>query len=78
MQDPSESMDDSAPEENGQSNTAVSPVADDPTPDLDGDSSEASAVLAEVLPGVVFAFGDVPEKLHQLPCLDRERGECGR
>lgn len=63
MQDPSESMDDSAPEENGQSDTAVSPVADDPTPDVDGDSSEASAVLAEVLPGVVFAFGEVPEKL---------------
>ena len=63
MQDPSDSMDDSVPEENGQSDTDISPVADDSVSDSDCDSDEVSTVLAEVLPGVVFTFGEVPEKL---------------
>ncbi|MEU6412224.1 hypothetical protein [Microbispora sp. NPDC046933] len=44
-------------------NTADSPVADDPTPDSDIDSTTASTVLAEVLPGVAVVFGEVPEEL---------------
>jgi hypothetical protein len=63
MQDPSDSMEISEPEENGQSNTTDSPIVDDPTPDSDTDSTTASTLLAEVLPGVVFAFGEVPEEL---------------
>ena len=64
MQDPADSMDDSAPEENGSvGDAAVSPVTDDSIPDSDSDSTAPSTVLAEVLPGMVFAFGEVPEKL---------------
>jgi hypothetical protein len=63
MQDPSDSMDIAEPEENGQSNTADSPVADDPTPNSDIDSTTASTVLAEVLPGVAVVFGEVPAQL---------------
>ncbi|MEV4003144.1 hypothetical protein [Actinomadura sp. NPDC049753] len=63
MQDPSGSMDDSESDENGQSDTAISPDADESTPDSDSESTAASTVLAEVLPGVVFAFGEVSEKL---------------
>ncbi|MFC7646333.1 hypothetical protein ACFQX6_41440 [Streptosporangium lutulentum] len=51
------------PEENGQSNTADSPVVDDPTPNSDIDSTTASMVLAEVLPGVAVVFGEVPAEL---------------
>ncbi|MFD9336389.1 hypothetical protein ACFWBF_18590 [Streptomyces sp. NPDC060028] len=51
------------PEESGQSNTADSPVADDPTPHSDSDSTTASMVLAEVLPGVAVVFGEVPAEL---------------
>jgi len=51
------------PEENGQSNTADSPVVDDPTPNSDIDSTTASTVLAEVLPGVAVVFGEVPAEL---------------
>lgn len=63
MQDPSDSMESAEPEENGQSNTADSPVADDPTPNSDIDSTTASTVLAEVLPGVAVVFGEVPAEL---------------
>ena len=52
------------PEENGQSNTADSPVVDDPTPNSDIDSTTASMVLAEVLPGVAVVFGEVPAELN--------------
>jgi hypothetical protein len=51
------------PEENGQSNPADSPVVDAPTPNSDIDPTTASTVLAEVLPGVAVAFGEVPEEL---------------
>ncbi|MEO3859435.1 hypothetical protein [Acrocarpospora sp. B8E8] len=63
MQDPSNSMEIAEPEENGQSNTADSPVVDDPTPNSDVDSTTASMVLAEVLPGVAVVFGEVPAEL---------------
>lgn len=74
MKDSSDSMEISEPEENGQGNTPDSPVADDP----------ASTVLAEVLPGVVAAFGEVPEELKLdlkldpidsklVPAADREK-----
>ncbi|MDX2695223.1 hypothetical protein Sipo8835_07390 [Streptomyces ipomoeae] len=63
MQDPSDSMEIAEPEENGRSNTADSPVVDDPTPHSDIDSTTASTVLAEVLPGVAVVFGEVPAEL---------------
>jgi hypothetical protein len=63
MQDPSDSMEISEPVENGQSNTTGSPVADDPAPDSDSDSTTASTVLVEVVPGAVAAFGELPEEL---------------
>lgn len=63
MQDSSDSMGTAEPEENGQSDTADSPVVDDPTPNSDIDSTTASMVLAEVLPGVAVVFGEVPAEL---------------
>jgi hypothetical protein len=63
MQDPSDSMEIAESEENGQSNTADSPVVDDPTPNSGIDSTTASMVLAEVLPGVAVVFGEVPAEL---------------
>ncbi|MGH3267903.1 MAG: hypothetical protein ACRDN1_02360 [Trebonia sp.] len=51
------------PEGNGQSNTAGSPVADDPAPNSEIDSTTASTVLAEVLPGIAVVFGEVPAEL---------------
>lgn len=57
------------PEENGQSNTADSPVVDDPTPNSGIDSTTASTVLAEVLPGVAVVFGQVPAEL-ELDLID--------
>ncbi|MBO4270305.1 hypothetical protein GSF24_06560 [Microbispora triticiradicis] len=44
-------------------NTADSPVVSDPTPNSDIDSTTASTVLTEVLPGVAVVFGEVPEEL---------------
>jgi hypothetical protein len=63
MQDPSDSTQIAEPEENGRSNTTDSPVAGAPTPNSDADSPTASAVLAEVLPGVAVVFGEVPAEL---------------
>lgn len=63
MQDPSDSLEIAEPEENGQNNTADSPVADAPTPNSDVGSTTASMVLAEVLPGVAVVFGEVPAEL---------------
>jgi hypothetical protein len=63
MQDPSDSMEIADLEENGQSSTAGSPVAEDLAPDSDIDSTTASTVLAEVLPGVAVVFGEVPAEL---------------
>ncbi|MCQ4194641.1 hypothetical protein M4J08_005022 [Streptomyces parvulus] len=52
------------PEENGRSDTADSPVVDDPTPDSDIDSETASTVLVELLPGVAVVCGaEVPAEL---------------
>ncbi|MDQ7911182.1 hypothetical protein RB614_42510 [Phytohabitans sp. ZYX-F-186] len=51
------------PEENGQRKTVESPVVDKPAPDSDVDSTTASTVLAEVLPGVAVVFGEVPAVL---------------
>ncbi|MFG2358690.1 hypothetical protein [Streptomyces sp. NPDC048521] len=80
MQDPSDSMEIAEPEENRQISTADSPVADDPIPDPDIDSATASTVLAEVLPGVAFVFGDVPAELKSdlidfgiVPAADRRQ-----
>jgi len=61
MQDPSDSMEIAEPEENGQSDTADFPVVDDPAPRADIDSTTASPVLAEVLPGIAVVFGDPAE-----------------
>ncbi|MEU8061607.1 hypothetical protein [Microbispora bryophytorum] len=44
-------------------NTADSPISDDPPPNSDIDSTRASTVLAEVLPGVAVVFGEVPAEL---------------
>ncbi|WP_328907371.1 hypothetical protein OG230_32745 [Streptomyces sp. NBC_00234] len=63
MQDPSDSMETAEPEENGHSNNADSPVVDDPAPTSDVDSTTASTVLAEVLPGVAVVLGKVPAEL---------------
>jgi hypothetical protein len=80
MQDPSESMGIAGPEENGRSDTAGSPVVDDPTSHSDIDSTTASAVLVEVLPGVAVVAGEVPPELKPdlidfgiVPAADRER-----
>ncbi|MEW2446595.1 hypothetical protein AB0896_03390 [Streptomyces parvulus] len=52
------------PEENGRSDTADSPVVDDSVPDSDIDSTTASTVLVEVLPGVAVVCGaEVPAEL---------------
>ncbi|REE99371.1 hypothetical protein [Thermomonospora umbrina] len=60
MQDPSDSGETAEPEENGQSHIADPPAVDDPTLD----STTASTVLAEVLPGIVVVFGlEVPAEL---------------
>ena len=63
MQDPADSMEIAEPDEDGQSHTADSPVLDDPTPNSDIDSTTASMVIAEVLPGVAVVFGEVPADL---------------
>ncbi|WP_055495629.1 hypothetical protein [Streptomyces sp. TP-A0356] len=80
MQDSSDSTEIAEPEENGRSNTADSPAADDPTPDSDIGSTAASTVLAEVLPGVAVVFGEVPAELKPdlldfglVPAADRKR-----
>ncbi|MGW3411819.1 hypothetical protein [Streptomyces sp. NPDC000888] len=69
MQDPSDSMEIAEPEENGQSNSADSPVVDDPIPNSGIDSTTASTVLAEVLPGVAVVLGEVPAEL-ELDLID--------
>ncbi|MFC9649578.1 hypothetical protein [Streptomyces sp. NPDC056937] len=63
MQDPSDSMEIAEPEENGRSDTAGSSAVANPTPDSDIDSTSATMVLAEVLPGVAVVFGEVPAAL---------------
>ncbi|MFF0171057.1 hypothetical protein [Streptomyces prasinus] len=80
MQDPSDSMETAEPEENGRSNNAASPVVDDPTSDSDIDSTTASTVLVEVLPGVALVAGEVPPELKPdlidfgiVPAADRKQ-----
>jgi hypothetical protein len=80
MQDPSDSMEIAEPEENGRSNTADSPVVDDPTSNSDIDSTTASTVLVEVLPGVALVAGEVPPELKPdlidfgiVPAADRKQ-----
>ncbi|MEV4134042.1 hypothetical protein AB0J72_17960 [Dactylosporangium sp. NPDC049742] len=63
MQHPSDSTEIAGPEENGQRKAADSPDSDDPAPEADMDSTTASTVLAEVLPGVAVVFGEVPTEL---------------
>jgi len=50
-------------QENGQASTADSLPADGPSPASEVDSTTASTVLAEVLPGVAVVFGEVPAEL---------------
>ncbi|MFF9174475.1 hypothetical protein [Streptomyces sp. NPDC014793] len=80
MQDPSGSKEIAESEENGRSNTADSPVVDDPTSNSDIDSTTASTVLVEVLPGVAVVAGEVPPELKPdlidfgiVPTADRKR-----
>ncbi|MFD9226458.1 hypothetical protein [Streptomyces anulatus] len=80
MQDSSDSMESTEPEENGRSNAADSPVVDHRTSDSDIDSTTASTVLVEVLPGVALVAGDVPPELKPdlidfgiVPAADREQ-----
>ncbi|MEV3921120.1 hypothetical protein [Actinomadura coerulea] len=71
VQDPSDPTENSEPEENSQSDSVDSSVMDDPKPDSGGASTTESTVLAEVLPGVVMAFGEVSEQLKLELKLDR-------
>ncbi|WP_432088042.1 hypothetical protein [Streptomyces sp. bgisy095] len=80
MQDPSDSREIAEPEEDGGSDTVDSPVADDPTSGSDIDSTMASTVLVEVLPGVALVAGEVPPELKPdlidfgiVPAADREQ-----
>ncbi|MGI5170279.1 hypothetical protein ACQEU3_38585 [Spirillospora sp. CA-253888] len=77
MENPSDSMENTEPEENGQSNTVVPPATEDPAPAPDND---ATTVLAEVLPGIAVVFGEVPVELKPdlidlglVPTADREQ-----
>jgi hypothetical protein len=60
MLDPSDSTPIAEPEDYSQSRTAHSTVMDDPTPDLDTDTTTVLTVLTEVLPGTAVVFGEVP------------------
>ncbi|MFE7521112.1 hypothetical protein [Streptomyces halstedii] len=80
MQDPSDSPENSEPEVNDRSDTAESSGAADPTPDSDSDSTAASTVLAEVLPGIAVVCGEVPAELKPglidfglVPAADRKQ-----
>ncbi|MGV9916721.1 hypothetical protein ACWDUK_05735 [Streptomyces cellulosae] len=79
MKEPSDSTGIAGPEENGRSSIATSPVAGDPTSNSDTDSTEASTVLVEVLPGVAVVAGEVPPELNDLidfgvvPAVDRKQ-----
>jgi hypothetical protein len=70
VQNPSESMEISQPEENGQSDTTDSPVVENPIADPDSDLTTASSVLVEILPGVVAAPIGFPEELKRELKLD--------
>ena len=63
MQTPSDPMERAEPEENSQPNAAESPIVDSRASESGIDSTTASTVLAEVLPGVAVVFGEVPAEL---------------
>ena len=63
MQDVSESMESADPGQDGQNGTADAPGVDDPTRSSSSESTTASTVLVEVLPGVAVVFGEVPVEL---------------
>ncbi|WP_328412243.1 hypothetical protein OG542_18485 [Streptomyces violaceus] len=63
MQDPSDSMEIAEPEESGRSNAVGSPVENDSASSSDSDSTTASTVLVEVLPGVALVAGEGPPEL---------------
>ncbi|MFG3495714.1 hypothetical protein [Streptomyces sp. NPDC047928] len=80
MQAPSDSTENAEPEQNGRSNTADSPVGDTSASNSDADSTTASTVLAEVLPGVAVVAGEVPPELEPdlvdfgiVPAADRKQ-----
>ncbi|MFB7541326.1 hypothetical protein ACFC0N_15670 [Streptomyces zaomyceticus] len=80
MQDPPDSMEIGDPGENGRIDTADSPVVDGPTSHSDTDSTTASTVLLEVLPGVAVVAGEVPPELKPdlidfgiVPAADRKQ-----
>ncbi|MET7366454.1 hypothetical protein ABZS61_11590 [Streptomyces sp. NPDC005566] len=80
MQDPSDSMEISEPEESGRSDTTGSPAVDDPTSGPDVDSTPTSTVIAEVLPGIAVVCGEVPAELRPdlidfgiVPAADRRQ-----
>jgi hypothetical protein len=68
------------PEESGRSNAVGSPVEDDSASSSDIDSTTASTVLVEVLPGVALVAGEVPPELKPdlidfgiVPAADRKQ-----
>ena len=63
MLDSSDSTQIAKREENGPSRTTDSTIVEGSTPELDIDSTAASTVLAEILPGVAVVFGKVPAQL---------------
>lgn len=63
MQDPSDPMESAEPVPGARSGTADSPGVDEPTASPSSDSTTASTVLVEVLPGVAVVFGEVPVEL---------------
>ncbi|WP_121827879.1 hypothetical protein [Streptomyces sp. S1] len=80
MQDLSDSTEAVEPEEKGLGDVVDSPAGDDPVPGSDIDSTTASTVLAEVLPGVAVVFGEVPAELKPdlldfglVPAADRKQ-----
>ncbi|WP_406407549.1 hypothetical protein OG923_04455 [Streptomyces halstedii] len=80
MLDPSDSLETSECEVNGRSDTAESSGAADPAPESGSDSTAASTVLAEVLPGIAVVCGEVPVELKPglidfglVPASDREQ-----
>ncbi|MBW4720609.1 hypothetical protein [Saccharothrix obliqua] len=80
MQEPSDSVRTAEPEENGRGDTTDAPVADGPISDPGIDSTTASTVLVEVLPGVAVIAGEVPPELKPdlidfgiVPAADRKQ-----
>ena len=69
MHEPSDSMEIAEPEENGQGKSDDTPVDDDVAATSEMDSTAASTVLAEVLPGIAVVFGEVPTEL-ELDLID--------